>query len=104
LESVGENRDKCMTEPRRVAQANGVANLSRDWSQLFVDVTVAADHPSDRAIEVLAEACADFRSDPDWAAALVDGPRVLGVESLTLGGVTLRIQLRTAPTRQHDLA
>jgi len=81
-----------------------VANLSRDWSQLFVDVTIAADHPTDRAIEVLAEACSDFRNDADWAAALVDGPRVLGVESLTLGGVTLRIQLRTAPTRQHDVA
>lgn len=81
-----------------------VANLSRDWSQLFVDVTIAADHPSDRAIEVLAEACADFRGEPDWSAALVDGPRVLGVESLTLGGVTLRVQLRTAPTRQHEVA
>ncbi len=81
-----------------------VANLSRDWSQLFVDVTIAADHPSDRALEVLAEACADFRNDTDWSAALLDGPRVLGVESLTLGGVTLRVQLRTAPTRQHDVA
>lgn len=81
-----------------------VANLSRDWSQLFVDVTVAAEHPSDRAMEVLAETCAEFRADADWAAALVDGPRVLGVESLTLGGVTLRVQLRTAPTRQHDVA
>lgn len=81
-----------------------VANLSRDWSQLFVDVTIAAEHPSDRAMEVLAETCADFRGDADWSPALVDGPRVLGVESLTLGGVTLRVQLRTAPTRQHDVA
>lgn len=81
-----------------------VANLSRDWSQLFVDVTIAADHPSDRALEVLAEACADFRNDADWAAALVDGPRVLGVEALTLAGFTLRVQLRTAPTRQHEVA
>ncbi len=81
-----------------------VANLSRDWSQLFVDVTIAAEHPSDRALEVLAEACADFRNDTDWSAALLDGPRVLGVESLTSGGVTLRVQLRTAPTRQHEVA
>jgi small conductance mechanosensitive channel len=55
-------------------------------------------------MEVLAETCADFRAEADWAAALVDGPRVLGVESLALGGVTLRVQLRTAPTRQHDVA
>lgn len=81
-----------------------VANLSRDWSQLFIDVSIAADHPSDRALEALAEACADFRNDADWAAALVDGPRVLGVEALTLAGFTLRVQLRTAPTRQHEVA
>jgi small conductance mechanosensitive channel len=34
----------------------------------------------------------------------VDGPRVLGVESLVPTGATLRMQARTAPTRQDDVA
>ena len=35
---------------------------------------------------------------------LVDGPRVLGVESLASNGTTVRLQVRTAPTRQDDVA
>jgi small conductance mechanosensitive channel len=35
---------------------------------------------------------------------LVDGPRTLGVESLAPGGATLRVQVRTAPGRQDDVA
>ncbi len=81
-----------------------VANLSRDWSQLFVDVTLSGEEDVSRAVAMLEEVAAQLRSDETWRAALVDGPRVLGVESLSLGGVTLRLQLRTAPTRQHDVA
>lgn len=39
-----------------------------------------------------------------WSPMLLDGPRVLGVESLTQNGTTLRLQVRTAPNRQDDVA
>ena len=39
-----------------------------------------------------------------WSPILVDGPRVLGIEMLGPGGVTLRLQLRTVPGRQDDAA
>ena len=81
-----------------------VANLSRDWSQLFVDVAVANAEEVDRALAVLAAVAAEFREAADWSAALVDGPRVLGVEAFTMAGTTLRMQLRTVPGRQHDVA
>ncbi len=81
-----------------------VANLSRDWSQLYVDVTVPAETEVDRALALLESVSADFRTDQDWVAALVDGPRVLGVESFGPAGTTLRLQVRTATGRQHDVA
>jgi len=81
-----------------------VANLSRDWSQLFVDVTLSGAEEVSRALTALEDVSTQFRADETWRAALLDGPRVLGVESLALNGVTLRIQLRTAPTRQHEVA
>ena len=66
-----------------VTLANGdiraVANLSRDWSQAFVDVSVAAEEPLDRTLQALEAASAQLRSDPSWSQALVDGPRVLGM-------------------------
>jgi small-conductance mechanosensitive channel len=81
-----------------------VANLSRDWSQIFVDLTVPADEDVGPALAALEAVARDFRGDPDWSAALVDGPRVLGIESLALDGTTLRLQIRSTPLRQDDLA
>jgi moderate conductance mechanosensitive channel len=81
-----------------------VANLSRDWGQLFLDATVAIDQPVDDALNALEAVASEFRADPSWSPMLLDGPRVLGVESLAPNGTTIRLQVRTAPTRQDDVA
>jgi moderate conductance mechanosensitive channel len=81
-----------------------VANLNRDWSQTFVDVTVPSDEVVGPALALLEKVTADFRSDSSWSAALMDGPRVLGVESLSLDGTVLRLQVRTALNRKDDVA
>ena len=81
-----------------------VANLSRDWSQTFVDVTVPSDELVSRALATLEKIAGDFRNDPDWSPVLVDGPRVLGVESLSLDGTVLRLQVRTILNRKEDVA
>jgi moderate conductance mechanosensitive channel len=81
-----------------------VSNLSRDWSQTFVDVTVPSDELVNRALATLEKICGDFRNDPDWSPVLVDGPRVLGVESLSLDGTVLRLQVRTILNRKEDVA
>jgi moderate conductance mechanosensitive channel len=81
-----------------------VGNLSRDWGQLFLDAIVASDQPLDEAIAALESVAGEFRADPSWSPMLLDGPRVLGVESLAPNGTTVRLQVRTAPTRQDDVA
>jgi len=81
-----------------------VANLSRDWSQAFVDVTVPAAEVVGRALATLERIAGDFRNDADWSAALIDGPRVLGVESLSLDGTVIRLQARTILNRKEDVA
>jgi moderate conductance mechanosensitive channel len=90
-----------------VSIANGemrtVSNLSRDWSQAFVDVGVAAGTPLEKTLQALESAAAGLRSDAAWSQALVDGPRVLGVQGYDHAGTTLRLQVRTAPTRQDEV-
>src|ERR1700687_666399 len=65
-----------------VSIANGeiaqVANLSRDWGQVFVDVAISPDGSSDAALASLERVSSDLRSDAAWSPVLVDGPRVLG--------------------------
>lgn len=80
-----------------------VANLSRDWSQLFLDVTVPSEESVSRALAILDKIAGDFRNDAEWAPALVDGPRVLGVESMSLDGMVLRLQVRTILNRKEEV-
>jgi len=81
-----------------------VANLSRDWSQTFVDISLAPDVALDQPLAALEAAAAELRSDPAWSQALVDGPRILGVQSLDRSATLVRLQARTAPTRQDEVA
>src|SRR3989454_4405042 len=91
-----------------VTVANGeiraVSNLSRDWSQAFVDVSLAPESPVERTMQALESAAAALRGDPAWSQALVDGPRILGVQSFDRSSSTVRLQVRTAPTRQDEVA
>lgn len=80
-----------------------ISNLSRDWSQAFVDIGVAAETPVEKTLQALESAAAGLRGDAAWSQALVDGPRVLGVQQIDQNGVTLRLQVRTAPTRQDEV-
>jgi small-conductance mechanosensitive channel len=81
-----------------------VANLNRDWSQAFIDVTVPSDEEIGTALAALEKIANDFRNDASWSPALMDGPRVLGVESMSLDGTVLRLQVRTALNRKDDVS
>jgi moderate conductance mechanosensitive channel len=81
-----------------------VANLSRDWGQVYVDISIPADGSTDVALAALERVSGELRTDAAWSPVLVDGPRVLGVESFGPAGATLRVQLRTIPGRQDDAA
>jgi len=81
-----------------------VANLSRDWSQYFLDVTIPSEAGVPQALAILEKCAMDLRDDPAWSPLLIDGPNVLGVEALALTGTTLRVQFRSAPTRNDDVA
>ena len=91
-----------------VTIANGeirvVSNLSRDWSQAFVDISIAPEISLEKIMQALEAAAADVRSDPSWSQALVDGPRILGVQSFDRSASTIRLQVRTAPTRQDEVS
>ncbi|MGB7284947.1 MAG: mechanosensitive ion channel family protein [Candidatus Acidiferrum sp.] len=91
-----------------VTIANGdvrtVSNLSRDWSQAFVDISIAPEISLEKTMQALESAAAEMRADPSWSQALVDGPRILGVQSFDRSASTVRLQVRTAPTRQDEVS
>jgi small-conductance mechanosensitive channel len=103
-------RRTVLRDPRGalVTIANGeirtVSNLSRDWSQAFVDISIAPEISLEKTMHALEAAAAEMRGDPSWSQALVDGPRILGVQALDRTASTVRLQVRTAPTRQDEVS
>jgi moderate conductance mechanosensitive channel len=91
-----------------VTIANGdirtVSNLSRDWSQAFVDISLSPDAPLEQTLRSLEAAAAELRADPSWSKTLVDGPRILGVQSFDRNATTVRLQVRTLPNHQDEIS
>jgi small-conductance mechanosensitive channel len=81
-----------------------VGNMSRDWSQAYVDVAISPQVPQERALQALDAAATELRNDASWSQALVDGPRILGLQSYDQMGSTVRLQVRTAPARHEDVS
>jgi small conductance mechanosensitive channel len=84
-------------------QINQVVNLTRSWARVAQDVNVAWSD-SDRAAEALRRAAASMADDKGFTDALLDPPRVTGIERLTGATVTLRTVARVDPYRREDVA
>jgi small conductance mechanosensitive channel len=80
-----------------------VTNLTRAWGRISVDVEVAW-RDADRASEAVSLAAKELGQDLAWADALLDPPRVTGIEKLSGGAVTLRTVVRVDPYRRDDVA
>jgi moderate conductance mechanosensitive channel len=81
-----------------------VANLSRDWARVVVDIPVALDGEWDMLAERIEAICVELATEPEYAEALLEAPSVAGVEELGSGSVTIRVAGRTHPGRQRMVA
>ncbi|MGB7492898.1 MAG: mechanosensitive ion channel family protein [Candidatus Acidiferrum sp.] len=82
----------------------GSGNLSRDWSQTFVDVALSPEVSQEQALQALDAAATELRNDPSWSQMLVDGPRIVGLQSYDQNASTVRLQVRTVPGRHEDVS
>lgn len=80
-----------------------VTNLTRSWGRVAVDSEVAW-RDSDLALVAVQRAADSLGADPAWADALLDPPRVMGLEKLGTGTVTLRTVARVDPYRRDEVA
>ena len=67
------------------------SNLTRTWSRINQDVTVAYGTDIDKAIEVVDGVGREMAADPVWKRRVLEAPRVERVEALGDFGITLKI-------------
>lgn len=77
-------------------------NQSKDWARAVVDIPVSTNADLNRVNEVLHQECDRARDNPVLGALLLDAPTVMGVESIAVDTVTLRLVARTLPGKQFE--
>jgi small conductance mechanosensitive channel len=80
-----------------------VVNLSRDWARAVVDIPVPTTVDVNRVNEVLREVGREAFRDPALRPLLLDPPSLMGVESLGLDQVNVRMVARTLPGKQFEV-
>jgi small conductance mechanosensitive channel len=83
-----------------------VGNQSQGWSRAVVDVPVHYGEDVGRVHEVLSVAVEQLYAEPAWHDRFLDEqpPQVMGIENLDGGAVVIRVQARTAPQRNFEVA
>ncbi|MDI3314158.1 MAG: mechanosensitive ion channel family protein [Mycobacterium sp.] len=78
-------------------------NLSKDWARAVVDVPVPTSADLNRVNEALHEVCEHAREDEVLGELLLDAPTLMGVESIEVDTVNLRLVARTLPGKQFEV-
>jgi small-conductance mechanosensitive channel len=77
-------------------------NQSKDWARAVVDIPVSTSADLNRVGEVLREECEKALDNPVLGELLLDAPTLMGVESIQVDTVTLRMVARTLPGKQFE--
>ena len=78
-------------------------NLSKDWARAVIDIPVPATADLAKVNTVLGQVCEAAPEDPGLNELLLDKPKLMGVESIELDTVNLRMVARTLPGKQFEV-
>jgi small-conductance mechanosensitive channel len=80
-----------------------VINMSRDWARAVIDIPVPSTADINRVRAVLRRVGDDTATDERLGPLLLDPPSVLGVESIEVDKLHVRIVARTLPGKQFEV-
>lgn len=78
-----------------------VGNLTQGHSTGMVDIPVAYDADPEAVLSVLRDVATAVGEDPEFAAALVDPPMVLGMNAISAGAMTFQVMVKAHPNQQY---
>ncbi|MBJ7384799.1 MAG: mechanosensitive ion channel family protein [Mycolicibacterium sp.] len=78
-------------------------NLSKDWARAVIDIPVPTTADLTRVDELLHGVSETAMKDESLRKLLLDAPQVMGVESIEVDTVNLRMVARTLPGKQFEV-
>jgi moderate conductance mechanosensitive channel len=88
----------------RNGEIDRVGNLSRDWGRVLLDVEVARGADLTLATRTVEQTAQQLYRDGQWRPWLLDEPEVWGVEGLGPASATIRLALKTRPSKRDQVA
>ena len=77
--------------------------MTRDWSRINMDVSVAYKENLSKVIEIMNEVGRELKEDITWGKDLITTPEVWRVENLGNSGIDINRVADTVPMRQWAL-
>ena len=78
-------------------------NLSKDWARAVIDIPVPIAADLSVVNDLLHSVCENAAGDPALRDLLLDKPQLMGVESIGVDTVNLRMVARTLPGKQFEV-
>lgn len=78
-------------------------NLSKDWARAVIDIPVPTSSDLNEVNDLLHVVAQNATEDPALSALMLDAPQLMGVESIGLDTVNLRMVARTLPGKQFEV-
>jgi small conductance mechanosensitive channel len=85
-------------------QVTRVGNKSQQWSRALLDIAVAPDTEIERATQVIKRTADEMWRDVEWRDRMLDEPEVWGVEDIGVGGILIRLVVKTVPLEQWNVS
>ena len=82
------------------SQVQIVSNMTRDWAQVSLHVSVAYTEPSDKVIELLKQVGEEIRHDPEFEDDVVADIQVPGIDRVGSGEAEYLVLVKTRPRKQ----
>jgi len=85
------------------SQITIVSNLTRDWTQVALHISVDYKENSDRVVELLRQIGTELYSNPTFREALVSEPQVPGIDRVRGEEVDYLMLVKTRPGQQFGV-
>ena len=84
------------------SQITVVSNLTRDWTQLAMKISVSYKANSDQVIKLLKEVATEVAQDPKFQGQIVAQPDVPGIDRVNGDEVEYLLLVKTIPGKQYE--
>ena len=88
----------------RNGEIERLGNESRDWARVLVDVQVARGTDLALAMRTVEQAAHQVAQGEQWQPFLLEAPELWGVEEVKAASVTIRLAVKTRPSKRDDVA